>query len=59
MTKWTDEFIAQFHEVGTVKKLTQEIKDASDKKRVQDQADRDISRVCRGEVKRLIQRKKR
>jgi len=52
MSKWSEEFITQFKETGTVRRLTDEIKRAFHKKKMQRQVDIDIGRVCRGEVKR-------
>ena len=47
MSKWAEEFARTFGEMGTVKRLTKEIKDSADVKKMQDQADLNISKICK------------
>lgn len=53
MSKWSDDFIARYKDTNTVERLKKEIEDAFNKEKLQKETDVNISRVCRGEVKRL------
>ena len=57
MSKWMDDFVAQYGETGTVKRLTKEINDASSKKRSEDAVDRTLTEVVQGKYKRKGGRK--
>lgn len=48
MSKWSEDFIDQYGDTGTLKRLTQEIKDAGDQKEVE----RQLSEVIKGKHKR-------
>jgi len=48
MSKWADDFIEQYKETGTVKKLTEEIKKATHLKFI----DQKLSEVIKGKWKR-------
>lgn len=52
MSKYRHEFCEKFKDTNSVKKLTKEIKDALDKKRVQREVDLNITGVCKGKYKR-------
>ena len=54
MSKWEDEFIGQFKEVGTLKKLTKDIKDATNKKKMQEQVEKNLKDVISGKCKRRL-----
>jgi len=56
MSKWSDQFVAQYKETSTVRDLTKEIKNAIDKKRSQDNIDRLVSEVIKGKHKRRMRR---
>jgi len=48
MSKWSEEFVEQYKDTGTVKKLTKDIKDAWDKDKRQKEIDQAISEVIKG-----------
>ena len=52
MSRWKEQFISNFKEVGTLKQLTREIKDAESKKRSQKNIDWIITEVLKGKHKR-------
>ena len=54
MNKYWDNFKDQFGNMkaSAVEKLTDEINDARNKEKLQREVDNNITRVCRGEVKR-------
>ena len=54
MSKYTDRFVNQYKNLGTVKRLTKEIKDATDKNKSQKEIDRVISQVLKGKYVRRL-----
>ena len=52
MSRYAEEMVERFGDTGTMKKLTKEIKDALDKKKMQRQVDQNISNVIKGKYKR-------
>jgi len=52
MSKWANEFADQYQTKGNVKRLTQEIKDASNKDKFQKKIDKALSEVIKGKHKR-------
>lgn len=52
MSKWSDGFIEQYKDVGTVKRLTREIKDAINKKKIKEEIDQTLTEVIKGKWKR-------
>lgn len=45
MSKWAEEFAKTYKEMGTIKRLTKEIKDSADVKKMQDETDINISEM--------------
>lgn len=52
MSKWSDEFSEKYKTTARVRKLTEEIKNASNKQKLQKEVDLNISKILKGEVKR-------
>ena len=52
MSRWADEFVEQYGETSTVRRLTKEINDARSMKREQDAVDKALSEVIQGKHKR-------
>jgi len=52
MSKYSDQLIENYEDTGTMKRLTKEINDALDKKKMQRQVDQNISDVIKGKHKR-------
>lgn len=52
MSKWEKEFIEQYHDTGTLKRLTKEIKDAINKDKIKKDIDKAISEVIKGKWKK-------
>lgn len=56
MGKWREDFLAQYNERGTAKRLTKEVKDAIDKKRSQKAIDQTLTEVIKGKHQRRLLR---
>ena len=52
MSKWSDEFSEKYKTTAKVRKLTEEIKNVSNKQKLQKEVDLNISKILKGEVKR-------
>ena len=52
MSKWRNDFINQFKDTATVRRLTNDIKNAIDKDKRQKEIDKKISEVIKGKWKR-------
>tara|TARA_Y100000310_G_scaffold310750_1_gene356307 strand:+ start:1542 stop:1709 length:168 start_codon:yes stop_codon:yes gene_type:complete len=52
MSKWADEFVEQYRTVGTLKRITDEVKEARKGKEMQEDLDATISKVLKGHFKR-------
>jgi len=51
-SKWSQEFVGQYKETGTVKRLTKEINEATSKKDTQKEMDQILKEVIQGKYKR-------
>ena len=52
MSKYVDQMGEMYKDTGTMKKLTKEIKDALNKKKMQKQVDKNISDVIKGKFRK-------